>query len=152
MPASLPPARAGRPAIALAALAVLISATALMVALTRPSEGAERPFTATQRADAKDHLCRSYRLAAHAEHIETNMPDNAALGRLSATNGALILQTAAADPAVETKYRDAARNLALSYQKLVAIATGRNANDPEITDAIADANAKDRVMVELCGE
>lgn len=80
------------------------------------------------------------------------MPDNAALGRLSATNGALILQTAAADPAVETKYRDAARNLALSYQKLVAIATGRNANDPEITDAIADANAKDRVMVELCGE
>ncbi|WP_286135224.1 hypothetical protein [Mycobacterium sp. UM_Kg1] len=133
-------------------LAAVLSIAALIVAFTRTSVAAEPHFTTAQRADAKDRLCRSYRLAAHAEHIETNLPDNAALGRLSATNGALILQTAAADPALDSQYRDAARNLALSYQKLVAIATGRSANAPEITDAIADANAKDRVMLDLCGE
>ncbi|WP_234812293.1 hypothetical protein [Mycolicibacter longobardus] len=151
-----PPAQSNRrSAVALATLAALLAAAALIVAivsLTHSSNASPSSFTAAQRADAKVRLCSSYKLAAHAEHIETNTPNNIALARLSATNGALILETAATDPALDAEYRDAARALALTYQTLVAVATGREGDDPELEAAIAEANAKDRVMLDLCGD
>lgn len=141
--------------MALAAFAALLSVAALIVAIVLPSRSpaASAPsYTTTQQADAQKRLCDSYKLAAHAEHIETNTPNNVALGRLSATNGALILETAAADPALDPKYRDAARALALTYQRLVAVATGKDGGDPELDAVVTDANAKDRVMLGLCGD
>lgn len=60
-------------------------------------------------------------------------------------------ETAAADPALDPRYRDAARALALTYQTLVAVATGKDGGDPELEAVVTDANAKDRVMTELCG-
>lgn len=123
-----------------------------IVSLTRSSDTLAPHYTATQQADATKRLCDSYKLAAHAEHIETNTPNNIALARLSATNGALILETAATDPALDAKYRDAARALALTYQTLVAVATGREGDDPELAAVINDANAKALVMHELCGD
>ncbi|MFL0278217.1 hypothetical protein [Mycobacterium sp. SMC-19] len=150
-----PPAPSSRRSTAVfAALAALLSVAALIVAiisLTRSADASSPHYTAAQQADAKKRLCDSYKLAAHAEHIETNTPNNVALGRLSATNGALILETAAADPALDPKYRDAARALALTYQTLVAVATGKDGGDPELEAVVTDANAKDRVMTELCG-
>lgn len=122
-----------------------------IISLTRSADGSTPRYTAAQQADAKKRLCDSYKLAAHAEHIETNTPNNFALARLSATNGALILETAATDPALDPQYRDAARDLALTYQTLVAVATGREGDDPELAAVIADANAKDRVLIALCG-
>jgi hypothetical protein len=133
----------------------LLSVAALIVAiisLTRTADGSTPHYTAAQQADAARRLCDSYRLAAHAEHVETNTPNNVALARLSATNGALILETAATDPALDAEYRDAARALALSYQTLVAVSTGRQGDDPELGAVINDANAKDRIMIELCGD
>lgn len=139
----------------LAAIAALLSVAALIVAiisLTRSADASTPHYTAAQQADAKKRLCDSYRLAAHAEHVETNTPDNVALARLSATNGALILETAAADPALDPQYRDAARALALTYQTVVALSTGRAGDDPELGAAIDDANARDRDLIGLCGE
>lgn len=138
-----------------AALAALLSVAALIVAiisLTRSADASSPHYTAAQQADAKKRLCDSYKLAAHAEHIETNTPNNVALGRLSATNGALILETAAADPALDPKYRDAARALALTYQTLVAVATGKDGGDPELEAVITETNANARAMQELCGD
>ncbi|MEB3020136.1 hypothetical protein [[Mycobacterium] crassicus] len=109
-------------------------------------------YTVAQQADAKKRLCSSYELAAYSEHVETNTPNNVALARLSATNDAVILETAATDPALDVQYRDAARALALAYQNLVAVSTGRGEGDPELEAAIADANAKDRVLIDLCGD
>ncbi|MGB3522170.1 MAG: hypothetical protein WBA50_11910 [Mycobacterium sp.] len=140
--------------MALAGLVALLSVAALIVAiisLTRSADASSPHYTAAQQADAKNRLCDSYKLAAHAEHIETNTPNNVALGRLSATNGAVILETAAMDPALDPEYRDAARALALTYQTLVAVATGKDGGDPELEAVVTDANAKDRVMTELCG-
>ncbi|MFL0181484.1 hypothetical protein [Mycobacterium sp. SMC-15] len=139
----------------LAALAALLSVAALVVAiisLTRSADSSTPHYTAAQQADAKRRLCDSYKLAAHAEHIETNTPNNFAFARLSATNGALILETAAADPALDPKYRDGARALALSYQTLVAVATGKDGGDPELEAVITETNANARAMHELCGD
>ncbi|CAJ1495837.1 hypothetical protein [[Mycobacterium] holstebronense] len=152
-PPPAPPPR--RSTAVFAALAALLSVAALVVAiisLTRSADASTPHYTAAQQADAKKRLCDSYKLAAHAEHIETNTPNNFALARLSATNGALILETAAADPALEPEYRDAARDLARAYQTLVAVATGKEGDDPALGAAINDANAKTRVMHELCGD
>jgi len=140
--------------VALAAFAALLSIVALIVAIASPNRSSDASvpgYTTAQQADAKKRLCDSYKLAAHAEHIETNTPNNVPLARLSATNGALILETASADPALEAEYRDAARALAITYQTLVAVATGKEGGDAELEAVVADANAKDRVMIELCG-
>jgi len=133
----------------------LLSVAALIVAiisLTRSADTSTPHYRAAQQADAKKNLCAQYKLAANAENIETNTPNNFALARLSATNGAVILATAAADPALDPKYRDAARALALSYQNLVAIATGKDGGDPELEKVITDTNANVRAMQGICSD
>lgn len=81
----------------------------------------------------------------------TNVPDgDVAVARLSLTNGALMLHTAAADPALDTKYRDAARALANAYQ--TQSAKGITATPEQYRAAMADTNSKTLVMIGLCGD
>lgn len=127
---------------------IALSTAALVVALTRPTSTS---YTAAQRARAKAHLCDRYRLASSAVHIETNSSDTA-LARIAVTNGAFVLKTAAAFPALDAIYRDAALALAVSYENLTAKSTNRAPGDPEIQAVIDDSNAKRVAMNELCGE
>ncbi|MEB3030382.1 hypothetical protein [[Mycobacterium] nativiensis] len=134
----------------LAALAVVLAAAALIVALTRSGSGSSPTYTATEKAAAKTQLCDQYKLAAQAMHIETSTPDNTALARIALTNGALILETASANPALEAKYSNAARALAMAYQTQTAL--GTTAPPEQYREMGDDLNAKDRVIQELCGD
>lgn len=126
-----------------------LSAAALIAVLTHPTPHAPTIYTAAQRTEAKALLCERYWLAAHVVHIETT---SVALARIAATNGAVILETAAANPALDAKYQDAAHALALTYEDLTAMGTNRDPDDPELVAVVNDSNAKDQVMKELCGE
>ncbi|CAJ1504337.1 hypothetical protein MU0083_003411 [[Mycobacterium] kokjensenii] len=138
----------------LSSLALVLAAAALIVALSRSGAGAgDAPsYTAAQKAEAKAQLCDRYRLAGHALNIETQPGNDVVLARISMINGALILETAAADPALEEKYRDAARALAKTYQTTAAIGTMGMSTDEQWDAAVGDTNAKDRVMQGLCGD
>lgn len=144
-----PPARTRTwPIAALAILAVVLAAAALIVALTR-SEAGSSP---TYKAEAKEGLCNQYKLASQAVGIETNATDNVALARISDTNGAVILWAASIDPALGSKYRNAAQDLALAYQTVVAISSSKAVDDPQFRATIDDSYAKGRVMRGLCGD
>ncbi|OBH18136.1 hypothetical protein A5710_04335 [Mycolicibacter sinensis] len=136
----------------LAAVAVVLAAVALIVALTRSGSGSSATYTAAEKAEAKRDLCEKYKLAARAMHIETSTPDNTALARIAMSNGALILETAAANPALDAKQRDAARALAATYQTTAAIGTTGMATREQYNESVDDMNVKDRVMQGLCGE
>lgn len=152
VPAPVQPHR-GRTAIALSALTALVALAALIVAvvaLTRPI--ASPTYTPTQKAAAQRQLCNRYDLAGHAVHIETAANADPARARVALTNGALILETAAADPALEVKYRDAAHALALAYQTMAAKGSSETADSLAWRQTVDEAVAKDSVMQELCGE
>lgn len=134
--------------VTLAAVAVVLAAAALIVALTR--SGSTPTYTAAEKAEAKTKLCDQYKLAAQAMHIETSKPGDPALARVALTNGALILETASANPALEAKYSNAARALAATYQTQTAM--GTTAPVEQYQKAGEDLNAKDRVMQGLCGD
>ncbi|MEB3051053.1 DUF5631 domain-containing protein [Mycolicibacter sp. MYC123] len=53
--------------------------------------------------------------------------------------------------ALDPEYRDAAQNLALTYETLVAVSTGKTADDPQMRSTADDVNAKDSVLKTLCG-
>ncbi|WP_234786500.1 hypothetical protein [Mycolicibacter sinensis] len=134
----------------LAAVAVVLATAALIVALTRSGSGSTPTYTAAQKGEAKAKLCDQYKLAAQAMHIETSKPGDPALARVALTNGALILETASANPALEAKYSKAARALAAAYQTQTAM--GTTAPVEQYQKAGEDLNAKDRVMQGLCGD
>lgn len=138
--------------VTLAAVALVLAAAALIVALTRSGSESGPTYTAAQKAEAKTKLCDQYLLAAHAMSIETAPDGDVALARISMANGALILSTAAADPALESKYRDAARALARSYQTMAAKGTHGMSTTDQWQAAVDDTNAKTKVMKELCGD
>ncbi|PQM51286.1 MULTISPECIES: hypothetical protein [Mycolicibacter] len=141
-----------RTAPGLAAIAALLAVAALIVgivALTRPAPSPR--YSDAQRNAAQAELCSTYKLASKAMNIATNVPDgDVAVARLSLTNGALMLLTAASDPALETKYRDAARALANAYQ--TQSAKGITATSEQYQKAMADTNSKTLVMIGLCGD
>lgn len=137
------------PATALAGLAVVLAATALIVALTRSGPAPRPNYTSAQKAEAKAQLCDRYRLAAQAMHIETSIPDSPALARVALTNGALILETAAANPALDAHDSSAARALATAYQTQTAIST--TAPNEQFQKMGEDLNVKDSVMHGICG-
>jgi len=139
-------------AVTLAAVAVVLAAAALIVALTRSGSGSSPTYTAAQKAAAKKQLCDQYTLAARALNIETQPDGDIALARISMINGALILDMSAADPALDPKYRDAARALAKAYQTTAVIGTNGMATADQYRAAVDDSNAKNQVMQELCGE
>jgi hypothetical protein len=117
------------PAIPLAAIVAVVAVAALVVALTRstpaaPSATTTMPsYTPAETAAAQRQLCDTYKLAAHAVQVETNGIDKA-LARITLTNAAAMLENAATDPALDAKYRDAARALANAYRTTTALASG----------------------------
>lgn len=127
-----------------------LSVGALILWSTRPTPAAPDAPTAAQREAASKQLCDRYRLAANAAHAETSGGD-VALSRIALTNGAAILQTAAANPALDAKHRDAALELATAYEDVAAMSTNRAPDDPELQKAVDDSNAKDGVIKGLCG-
>lgn len=98
-PVQPPPRPRAWPAVALAAVAVLLGVAALVVALTRPTSNQSSAsttstapsFTADQTAAAHKKLCDTYKLAARAVGIETHGPSPERAG-IAEVNGALMLE------------------------------------------------------------
>lgn len=65
-------------------------------------------------------------------------------------NGALILESAAAEPALATDFRDAARALADAYQTMAA--TGSLGDNEKYKATVDATNAKVGAMNDLCGD
>lgn len=145
------PARRQSSPILLALIAVLSLAALVVaiIALMRPASSTSG-YTSAQRTTAKTHLCERYSLAADAEHIETNGSD-AALARISLVNGANMLQSAAADPALDSAYSAAADSLAQSYQTMAA-ASSMGSDDPQYKAALQSVISQESALKTLCGQ
>ncbi|VBA44283.1 hypothetical protein LAUMK136_05548 [Mycobacterium attenuatum] len=87
---------------------------------------------------------------AQAAKVDTAGTDKA-LARIATTNGALMLYMAAANPALGSKDRDAARALAMAEGALTAKGSYGVATDAEYQAALDDAIAKDAAMKKVCG-
>lgn len=133
--------------VALAAVTAITALGLAIMTLTRPPGPS---YTAAQRSAAQTYLCERFKLAALAVHIATNNPDNdAGVARNSLTNGALILEAAAEDPAIDTPYRDSARALATAYQTQAAM--GNTATVDQYHVAMEDTTTKTYAMQGICG-
>lgn len=143
-------------ALALAAIATIAATAALALLFTRPTNsGSSATRTspspaAPDVASAEQRLCDTYRLAAKAVQVDTSGSDKG-LARVATTNGAIMLEMAAADPALDFTYRDAARALAMSYATLTAKSSSGVANDAEFQSALDDIVSKNSVMKKVCG-
>ena len=154
------PTRDGRAvalmALALASLAVVVAAAALLVTLTRSTQAASSTagkapnYTAAETAAAQKQLCDTYKLEARTVRADTNGNDEA-LARIAATNGAVMLLNAAANPALDAKHRDVARSLAEAYGTVSAMGSKGVVTDAEWRAVLEDANVKDAAMSEVCG-
>ncbi|MBI2696968.1 hypothetical protein [Mycobacterium nebraskense] len=150
------PASRPRPWLAVAvALTAAVAIAALIVALARPT--ATSPSTTVtaptpgpgEIAAAQQQLCDVYKLAAQAAQVDTAGTDKA-LARIATTNGALLLEMAAANPVLDAKHRDAAQALAMAYGTLTAKGSAGVATDAEYQAALNDAVAKDAAMKKVC--
>ncbi|WP_192831018.1 hypothetical protein [Mycobacterium sp. UM_Kg27] len=83
-------------------------------------------------------------------NIETN-GTGAAFARIAAANGAIILEAAAIDPALDNEYRDAALNLAQAYQTMTAAAS-KGSDNKQFQDSIEMMTTAQRVLKELCSD
>lgn len=143
-------------AIPLAAIATTVAIAALIVAFTRPSpeapstEAKPPSYSAAETAAAQQQLCDTYKLEARTVRSDTSGNDEA-LARIAATNGAVMLYNAAANPAIDAKYRDTARALATAYGNVSAMGSKGVASDAEWRAVLDEANAKDAAMRQLCG-
>ena len=94
------------PAFALAAIATVVAVAALIVALTHSTHAASPAtttgptYTAAETAAAQRQLCDTYKLVARAVQVDTNGSDKA-LARIALTNAAVMLDNAAANPALD---------------------------------------------------
>ncbi|KZS80740.1 hypothetical protein B4U45_14070 [Mycobacterium persicum] len=140
------------PTIALAVIATVVAVAALIVALTasKPSAASVPTYTAAETTAAQRQLCSTYELVAQAARVDTAGSDKA-LARIATTNGALMLYIAAANPALDASYRDAARALATAEGTLTAKGSYGVATDAEYQAALDDAIAKDAAMKKVCG-
>lgn len=149
-PAATQPHR--RSSVLLAVLAVLVAVAALIVAIVALTRTEATPsYSTAQRADAKDELCDRYKPAMDAVHIETNGTD-AGLARIAVVNGALILEGAVSNPALETAYRNAAQDVVEAYENLVVESSSGSAGDPRFDAALSAVTTKERALKELCGD
>jgi hypothetical protein len=137
--------------IALAALATVVAIAALVVALTRPSGSSASSTTPTytdaQISAAQKQLCDTYKQAAQAVQTETNGTDKA-LARIAVSNSAGMLDDAAANQALDAKFRDPARALATAYRTSNAV--GSVGTDAQYRAAVDDIVAKDAAMRQVC--
>ena len=147
------------PAVAVAAIAVALGAAALVVSLTRSTNGrsgaspASTTVTATAEESASAHqkLCDSYKLAARAVQIET-IGTNQAFAGIATVNGAVMLENAVnTNRGLGPSERAAALALAEAYSNVAATASLAGGQDPAWQAALSDANAKDAAMRRICG-
>lgn len=149
------------PAIALAAIAVLLGSAALIVALTRPAASsaiststtsAAPTYSAAEITAAHNKLCDGYGLASRAVQIATN-GDNPALSGIATVNGAVILEhIVSTTPAIPAGEQAAALALAEAYSNAQATATTvQQREDPLWQSTISDVNSKDAAMKKVCG-
>lgn len=153
------PATRSRPWLAIAvAVTAAIAVAALVFALTLPTDShpsmptttAPTTYTHAETATAQHQLCDVYKLAAQAAQVDTAGSDKA-LARIATTNGALLLNMAAANPALDAEHRDAAHALAMAYGTLSAKGSYGVATDVQYQAALDDAIAKDAAMKKVCG-
>jgi hypothetical protein len=139
------------PTIALAAIAAVMAVAALVVALKSSTTltPAARTYTAAEIDAAQRQLCDTYKLVARAVGVDTNGGDKA-LARIALTNAAVLLDNAAADPALDANHRDAARALATAYLTETAKSSSEAFTDREFQAALDDVNARDAVMKKAC--
>ncbi|AGZ49211.1 MULTISPECIES: hypothetical protein [Mycobacterium] len=162
-PVQLAPRSRSWPLAALAGIgivAIVLSAAALIVALTRPTSSspaaapattASPTYTAAEVAGAHQKLCEMYKMAARAVQIDTH-GNNPALAATALANGAVMLvQAVNAAPALAPGDRTAALMLAEAYSSTNAMGSFLNRDDPALQAAIDDVNAKDAKMKALCG-
>lgn len=143
------------PATVLAVIAAVAAIGALTTILTYPAPAVRPPtaastYTAAESAAAQRQLCDTYKLAAQSAQVDTAGTDKA-LARIATTNGALMLDMAAANPALDANHRDAARALATAYEALTVKGTYGVATVAEYQAALNDAIAKDAAMKKVCG-
>lgn len=151
------PASRPRPWLAIAvAVTAAVAVAALVVALTRPTASHSSATNATtpshtsaETAAAQRQLCDTYKLVAREVDVDTGGQDRA-LARIATTNGAVMLDNAAANPALAAKARDAARTLAAAYGTLTAMGSNLVATDAQYQAALDDITAKDAVMKSVC--
>ncbi|WP_369829880.1 hypothetical protein [Mycobacterium sp. ACS4054] len=136
-------------------LTFVIAIAALIVALTRPTGArssvttATRTYTATEIAAAQRQLCDTYKLAAHAVQVDTAGTDKA-LARIATTNGALMLDMAASNPALDANYRDPARALEAANLTVTAKSSYGVASEADFQSALDTVIAKDAAMKKVC--
>lgn len=144
------------PAVVLAAIATAVSIAALVIALTRhssesPAAKSTAPsYSGAEVSGAQQQLCDTYKLVAKAVQADTN-GDNPALARIATTNGAVMLDNVAGNPALDAAHRDAARALAATYLRTTAMGNRDVATDSDFRAALDDLIAKDAVMKRVCG-
>ena len=159
-----PPPNLGQPASRLRPwLAIAVAATAavavaaLVVALTRPTDSRSSGTTTTapthtpaEIAAAQKRLCETYKLAARAVQVDTNGNDKA-FARIALTNSAVLLYNASNDAVLDDQHRSAAQALATAYLTDTAKSSEGAATEAEFQEAVADVNAKDAAMKQVCG-
>ncbi|ASX02948.1 hypothetical protein [Mycobacterium intracellulare] len=146
-----------RPWLAIAVVATAaVAVAALVLALTRPTDShssgtitAVPTHSPAEILGAQHQLCDTYKLAARAVEVDTGGQDRA-LARIATTNGAVMLDNAAANPALDAKHRDAARALAAAYGSLTAMGSNVVATDAQYQAALDDITAKDAAMKSVC--
>ncbi|BBY03532.1 hypothetical protein MSEO_40310 [Mycobacterium seoulense] len=90
-----------------------------------------------------------YQLAAKAVQVDTAGTDKA-LARIATTNGALMLDMAASNPALDANHRDAARALEAAYLTVTAKSSYGVATEADFQSALDDVIAKDAAMKKVC--
>ncbi|MCV7396851.1 hypothetical protein H5P32_20025 [Mycobacterium paraseoulense] len=141
------------------AIAVVLTAglaiAALILARTRPRAPSSSTATTTPThapadvAAAQQQLCDMYQLAAKAVQVDT-AGTHKALARIATTNGALMLDMAASNPALDANHRDAARALEAACLTMTAKSSYGAATEAAFQSAIDDAIAKDAAMKKVC--
>ncbi|EFG77087.1 hypothetical protein HMPREF0591_3014 [Mycobacterium parascrofulaceum ATCC BAA-614] len=91
-----------------------------------------------------------YQLAAKAVQVDTAGTDKA-LARIATTNGALMLDRAASNPALDCKHRDAAGALKAAYLTVTAKSSYVVASETDFQSALDNVIGKDAVMKKVCG-
>ncbi|OCB35305.1 hypothetical protein A9X02_21880 [Mycobacterium malmoense] len=149
------PARRSRAWLTVA-LALTAAISALVVALAQPTApsapaiSAAPSYSPTDVADAQQQLCDMYQLAAKAVQVDTAGTDKA-LARIATTNGALMLDRAASNPALDCKHRDAAGALKAAYLTVTAKSSYVVASETDFQSALDNVIGKDAVMKKVCG-
>ncbi|MGZ4512404.1 MAG: hypothetical protein ACXVX6_06560 [Mycobacterium sp.] len=135
---------------------MVAAVAALFVTLTHPMKTATPTtstvptYTGAEVSAAQQRACETYKLAARAVGVDTN-GNNPAFARISLTNAAAMLDNAAADPALDKNYRDAAGGLATAYRTLTAKSSSDAFAESEYRAALDDVKAKDSAMKQACG-